>query len=283
MNNNLLSKLQKILKLAEAGTDGERQNAIEMAERIAAEAGLDLQVIKARNQADDAANRPEEMTEATRDEQDTDAHQYIRMLLNNYFHVKILSRKWGKNVQTFYIGAVSDVEYAKFLMDYFLGEFEQQWKSHRAAKAAMGTPLGNCSTRKAFYCGVHRTICDRLLDARRQAEAGKLQEIKQTRFQDLKREAGYEDEAELEPMVASKFEQEATQFASTVKEGYELMLVQKDQRAEQEMHRRHTKIRKARGSRGFGYGRTEALRAGRAAGSKIAIPGRPIGDRSRLG
>src|SRR5438067_13827660 len=91
MNPSIPQKLAKIIKLADHGSDGEKDNALAKAQAIAAEHGIDLAYVRVQAQQSEAAERPEEIVRQHVEVNYTDpTYAYIGGILQNYFDTYII-------------------------------------------------------------------------------------------------------------------------------------------------------------------------------------------------
>jgi len=260
-SNKLIEKLMKIIKLADHGSDGERDNALAKAQAIAAEAGLDLAMIRVKASADEAGEKPEDVIKEEvigYGEKNAQSTTYVNWLLSRYFHIHPIYFGHAPSQKIVFVGEISDVSYAKFLFQWLVEEFDRRWKAYRRTLSDQVVSMGHAEVtrryRKPFFYGLYQTLNSKLCEAKEQA---------------------------VEQKAATMATTETAELVTKVKEQYALMVVDKEARVEARVNEFFPTLRHSRSSRGFSSDRYSSISAGRQAGKSINVPGRPLGDSTR--
>ena len=250
-----IEKLQKILKLAdhETTTPAEREAALLRATEMAERMGIELAVIRAKNDAAEAQDAPEEIIKedvAKPLKEKHGWHLYTMELVENLTGIKWCYRtnKYANELTIHMVGEKSDVIFAQYLFGYFDTVITRQWEIARKAQNLAH------SFKKAFWYGVKNTLNQKIRAAKEAARAGFVAKVQ----------------------VGSGVE-----FAEKVNTTRSLMIVEKAERVAGQYATFFPRLGKARGSNGgFSGSRHSAISAGRAAGASINLPGRPLGNGS---
>jgi len=130
MNTEIFNKLIKLLNLSKGGTQNEAEIALEKAQAIAAEHGIDLAVVALQGGEPEKIEMVEQSVEANK--RVNVLQKYANWIIQSHFHVWVIykgSRNEGRNIS--FLGDKKDVDFALYLNSYIQEEFERRWKYYK--------------------------------------------------------------------------------------------------------------------------------------------------------
>ena len=152
MNEQILSKLQKLLALSKGGSENEAQLALEKAQELATRYNIELATVAARDPSvEEKIELVEEKVSFGR--RLPTLQKYASWLLMAHFGVKLIYH-WGYNPynqrvkQLLILGDKRDVEFAKYVNSFVQEDMQRRWeyykKSHNLATRYKSTWMYNC-------------------------------------------------------------------------------------------------------------------------------------------
>lgn len=185
------------------------------------------------------AERPaEEYTQDRQSRRKTFQAKYVEWVVRKHFNVSMVL---GANGELFIIGKRTDLEFAKWVMEYLEGEFPRLWTAYQKE-----TRCGQGARVNYFY-GVYIGLDAKLTENRQRVEG----------------EAIIEAEMNGDRRIAAN---------------YQLAVVNEKKALASAVHRFHPNVRAGRGS-SVNVRHQSAIQAGQAAGRSINI-NRPLGGGS---
>lgn len=170
MNDKLISKIQKLLRLAESPNQHEAELALSRAKQIATENDIDL-----------ASVNSAEETKYTKDELQFGGRfpvtaRYAVTILLEHFNVKIVyagGRQSGRKM--YFIGKTQDVEIGVYIFKYLTDLFVRLWHQYQEI-----TRL-SCSSKESYLVGLQIGLSRKLKEAKEQAKINKFNSLNQER------------------------------------------------------------------------------------------------------
>ena len=163
MNNTIIEKISKLLRLAEDNDSaGEREKALIHAQRLCAEHELSLAELDAekwnKNVREEIKREDVELGK-----RQSVCQRFVNGILMQHFSVRLInsgSRYSGRSLVM--IGKESDVEVAKYVQSFLNNEMMRLWQSYKR--------LNNAKTheRKSFLHGIYLGLGDKLKQAKSQ-------------------------------------------------------------------------------------------------------------------
>jgi hypothetical protein len=231
--NEVIEKLRKLLRLAtdKAATQGEAEAAMQKAQELALRYKIELAGIE-------HAERPaEEYTQETQARKKTFQAKYVEWIVRKHFNVTMV---YGSGGELFVIGKLTDIAFAKWVMEFLEGEFPRLWTAYQRE-----TQCGQGARVNYFY-GVYQGLDAKLTENKQRVEG----------------EAMIEAQMEGRGDLAGK---------------YQLAVVADQKALAAAVHRFHPKLRFS-GRSTINIRHESAIAAGQRAGRNINI-NRPIGGR----
>lgn len=161
MNDAIIDKIKKLLRMKRGGTAAEIETALALAQELAAKHGIDIKSI----------NPDEETRRITEHDVFAAARlqwecKYAVLVCEHFFNVSgliVQSRvpfRWGmRSVMGIrFIGTSWDIQIATYVYHFLVRHFRREWTQRR----------GRCRNRQAFLYGMYHGLCHKL-DARRKA------------------------------------------------------------------------------------------------------------------
>ncbi len=229
-------KLRKLLRLAtdKAATQGEAEAAMQKAQELALRYKIELSGL-------DASERPaDEYTEDRQGRSKTFQSKYVEWIVRKHFSVSMV---YGHAGEVFIIGKRTDLDFAKWVMEFLEGEFPRLWKSYqRETQCTQGA-------RTNYFYGVYQGLDAKLTENKERVEG----------------EAIIEGEMNGNKRIAAN---------------YQLAVVNDKRAMAEAVMKFHPNVRNSRAS-SVNVRHSGAIAAGRTAGGNINIH-RPLGGRTAI-
>lgn len=243
---DLARKIRALLALSKSANENESALAMQRAQQMAIQYGIDLASIPA------TAEKVEEEAVVRQDlsvgNKINPTQRLITYLLQAFYNVRVITtggRYGGRQVVL--IGTTSDVEMAKFVNGYLAETFQRLWTEYYRTKQC------HKSVRNSYIYGLYQGLRNKLAEAQSEAKA--------TGFARVEAEKGSEE-------------------AARVKQCYALVVQNKEERVQKAVAEFFPRLRtgKARINHNTNY---DVVAHGRVAGRSINV-NRPIDGRSAL-
>jgi hypothetical protein len=147
----IIEKLRKLLRLAsdKAATQGEAEVAMQKAQELALRYKVELAGIS-------HAERPaEEYTEDRQSRRKTFQAKYVEWIVRKHFNVHMVL---GANGELFIIGKPTDLEFAKWVMEFLEAEFPRLWTRYqRETQCGQGARVNYFY---GVYCGLDAKLTE---------------------------------------------------------------------------------------------------------------------------
>lgn len=241
INDELVSRIRKLLQLNTSANEFESSLALEKAKALAIRAGIDLASVTAFQ--GEKAEPIEKSGEINLGQRKSITQKFICWIIQNHFKCRLIyhgNRYYGYKL--FLIGAKSDIEIASYVQSYLSSEFMRLWHKYRAEKAC------SLDYRSSFIYGLYQGLDEKLAAATARTE--------QESFGEIASNQGVEKSEEI-------------------KNNYSLMVVDHKKKLEDKVKELYPKLKKAQASN-IRIDRTDAVSDGQAVGRTINL-NRPIG------
>lgn len=150
-------KINKLLKLANGGSEEEAKSAMEKALQLASENSLDLETAAIMGETVTAAtNEPVEEKTADGCGKLKITDRFVLNILERHFNVKILYGTRNRSTTIFYVGTDSNIKLAKEIYERLTEIFQYNWLSY---KNRTNTAVEN---KRAYFDGMTTGICETL-------------------------------------------------------------------------------------------------------------------------
>jgi hypothetical protein len=184
MNEQLLNKLKKLLNLSKSSNINEAELALQKATAMAAEAGIDLAIVQARNESE--VEKLEMVEETVKTGQRLPSLQkYASWLLNKHFNVQVIysgGRYFGRSVNI--LGDKKDVEFAKFVNDFVQEDMQRRWEYYKKSHNL------TVKFKDTFMYNVWRGLDEKLAAAKKEAVETRFASIPETERVNVKAQYG---------------------------------------------------------------------------------------------
>lgn len=171
MNDEILTKLKKLLTLSNSATTAEAENAMEKAIAIAAKYSIDLATV--------AISAPEKEefieTEYLEGKRKCVCQSFISKIITDHFNVKLIyagSRYSGRRIC--FLGRKSDVEFAVYVQEFLKTHMMNAWKYYQKSKSA------STRLRATFFMGFYRGLDQKLTEAKKKQEQTSFNEVNES-------------------------------------------------------------------------------------------------------
>ena len=131
MNNDIVTKLQKILNLAKSSNQGERDAAMERAAALAAKHNIDLAFIPAQT-GKEKAKEDFAQTRYSSGARSSVCQSFVSTILMEFFNVKIVktgNRNYG--ISYIFLGRRSQVDFALYVQDFLREHMMTSWNTYQ--------------------------------------------------------------------------------------------------------------------------------------------------------
>lgn len=157
-------KINKLLKLANGGTEAEAKSAMDKALQLASENSLDLATAAILGEEKiESTNEPVEEEGVTEGTKLRITDPFIISVLQNHFNVKILFRYRGsRQTEIYFVGTKSDIRIAKEIYERLTEIFQYTWVSYRARTNSA------VEMKRVYFGGLMAGINSVLSESRRQ-------------------------------------------------------------------------------------------------------------------
>ena len=166
--NEIISKIQKLLRLGSSSNESESNLAMQKALQLAMEHNLSIDYIRAQS----LEEKKEEIVDGRVDtgKRKCVAQKFTSWVINKYFSCSIVYT-W-KSIC--FIGAKSDVEMAIYVQSFLNDEFLRLWKRF---KNETGAPVKD---RSSYIYGLYKGLCEKLEEQKQRTESQKFAEYNQS-------------------------------------------------------------------------------------------------------
>lgn len=131
--DEIIERIKKLLRMKRGGTDGEIENALAMAAKLAREHGIDLAGVN----PDEQAQTVRHVEDALKSKLPLEA-RYAAAILVNFFNVNMVVRRspsgrgcewWQSSYQwsVCFIGSDCDIEIARYVFGFLTKHFRRSW------------------------------------------------------------------------------------------------------------------------------------------------------------
>jgi len=151
MNDTIVEKIKKLLRLKRGGTPDEIATALRMAQELAAKHGIDLGSVD----ENEEAPREQPLTHADATTASRLAREciYSALICKHFFNVEPLTQRTGWRVRKItFIGREWDIQIALYVYNFLVGHFRREWNTKR----------GRCRNRHAFMSGMFDGLARKL-------------------------------------------------------------------------------------------------------------------------
>ena len=125
-------KINKLLRLANGASDEEAKSAMDKALQLAAENSLDIETAAILGEEKiKSSNEPVDEKVAAEGSKLKITDQFIFVILEKYFNVKVLMSTWNRATRIRFIGTGSDIEIAKEIYARLTEIFQYQWLQYK--------------------------------------------------------------------------------------------------------------------------------------------------------
>jgi hypothetical protein len=152
MDNAVIDKIKKLLRMKNGGTPAEVETALSLAQTLAAKHGIDISAI------DTTDNEIIEHTTPQRSSMPAECY-YASGIVDNYFNVYVIRSNYPqlRRYEHIFIGKKHDIEIAVYVYNFLIGHFRRQWNLRR-------TMLKN---RSGFIEGMFYGLCRKLKETQK--------------------------------------------------------------------------------------------------------------------
>lgn len=209
MNNEIIEKLKKLIRLGTSDNENESQMAMKRAQALAIEHRIDLALLNAWE--DKEAEEKYEKKSFGCGQRFSVSQRFVNWIIERHFNVSIVltgARCCGRGLC--FIGKTSDIEYAAYINEYLNETFMRLWKSYKTKNNAP------TSYRASYLLGLYRGLNEALEANQHKAKADKVASIQAESGE----EAANKAQASFELMLASekdKLNKALTTFFPTLK------------------------------------------------------------------
>lgn len=161
MNEKLIDKLRKLLRLGTSSNQHEAELAMQKALEIAQAHGIELSNISVEvNQSDigeDSIQFGQRMPIVS---------EYVFSILQLFFNVKVIqtgNRLYGR--QVILVGSQDHIYTAKYIYDFLADAMDRSWKSYYSVRYGIGL-----AERKNYFLGFYNGLKHKLDEQKRQTE-----------------------------------------------------------------------------------------------------------------
>lgn len=161
MNEKLIDKIRKLLRLSDSPNENEAKLAMEKALEIAQQHGIELSKITTEVKTNSISDESIQMGQRL-----PIVGNYVFCILNKFFNVKVLtsgSRAMGKSV--ILVGTPENISIAKHIYTFLSGVMEDSWKTYYNSR---NIPL---SERKNYYLGFFTELSRKLEENKKKVES----------------------------------------------------------------------------------------------------------------
>lgn len=147
MQDKIIDKIKKLLRMKRGGTPEEIATALRLAQELATKYKIDLASV---NPDDEASNKitHEDIILGSRIQWEC---KYAALICKNFFHVEILIHRLAQ-LRIAFIGTQKDIEIARYVYAFIVRRMRASWLTKR----------GRARNRQAFLYGMFLGICSNL-------------------------------------------------------------------------------------------------------------------------
>lgn len=162
-SQEVIQKLQKLLRLAGSANRNEAELAMQRAQEIAVKYKIELASVS-------PSERPvEEYLREGIQRNRSFQQRYIDWLLPKHFSVKIIHAAGTAGSQAWFIGKSTDIAFAKWVHEFLQAEFPRLWQKYqRETRCGQGA-------RTDYFYGLYVGLDAKLTEARQRAEKENIQ------------------------------------------------------------------------------------------------------------
>jgi len=183
-NNEVIEKIKKLLRMKNGGTQGEIENALYLAKKLADKHNIDLNSVDEGDQREPITHRQSGDPKSRLQSE----VKYSAVIVQQFFNVKSISSGFRKQAIVF-IGTRTDIDIAQYVFDFLITHFRHEWKTKR----------GRLRSRQSFMYGMYVGICYKLNQANHllgekeglilSNRNSEIEDYKNERFNNLKNES----------------------------------------------------------------------------------------------
>ena len=145
-----LDKIKKLLRMKRGGSAGEVENALRMAQEIAAKHGIDLSSV---NPDEEERERPITHVDEILGARIQFECKYAALVCHQFFHVEVFAGRNGDGkFKLTFVGTEWDQQIALYVYRFLVRHFRYEWTHNR----------GRLRNRQAFLWGMYLGLCSKL-------------------------------------------------------------------------------------------------------------------------
>jgi hypothetical protein len=163
VSSSLIEKIQKLLRMAEGGTEHEAKVAAAMAERLMVEHNLTIQTVKGTATEEDYTHKTKKEGWTRMPEED----MYTLRLLQDFFFVKVVVNTGRSDYYVNFLGRKENVEVAQHLYIHLRHQYRILYSNFRIANQKRN----NANLRRNYYEGITAGITHKLREERSKVQS----------------------------------------------------------------------------------------------------------------
>jgi hypothetical protein len=148
-NDEVIERIKKLLRMKRGGTPGEIENALSLAQKLAARHNLDINSIN-ENEPDKEPITHEDILSSRLQWE----CKYAALILQGYFNVEIVLGCGSLTI----VGTEANIAIARYVYNYLIKHFRHEWKTKR----------GRLRNRQAFFYGMYKGLAYKLWSAQKE-------------------------------------------------------------------------------------------------------------------
>lgn len=153
--NDIITKLQKLLRLSESANEHESALALARAQELAIRHGVELASVKAWSDERDNVDTSPIGRQARTHHKRSMAHRYIGWIVRGHFGVDLVYS--GRTV--WFIGSKSDIDFARYVWDFLELEFRRLFNQYCEHERL---PSNDRRARASYYYGLYSGLNEKL-------------------------------------------------------------------------------------------------------------------------
>lgn len=155
----VIEKLQKLLRLSESANRHEAELAMARAQEIAIKYKIELASVSAADQPAEAFERESIERKATFQQ------KFVDWIVRKHFNIHLVHAAGQRSKRVWYIGKPTDIAFAKYVYDFLNAEFPRLWTKHqRDTRCGQGERI-------TYFYGLYQGLDAKLTEARKRAES----------------------------------------------------------------------------------------------------------------
>ena len=155
----VIEKLQKLLRLSESANRHEAELAMARAQEIAVKYKIELASVSKHDQPGESFERRDIERKATFQQ------KFIDWIVRKHFNISLVHAAGGKGRRVWYIGKPTDIAFAQYVYGFLDVEFPRLWSKHQRET---GCGQGD---RVTYFYGLYQGLDAKLTEAKKRAES----------------------------------------------------------------------------------------------------------------